>query len=382
MILKLYYNKNMKSNTSNTNMNKKQLGQFYTTNYAYILQNMYIPDNISNIIEPFAGAGDLLKFIDKDKDKYKIECYDIEPKNDFIIKRDTLLNPPNFNGAFVITNPPYLARNKSDDKEIYDKYNTNDLYKCFISLLIGSSCSGGILILPLNFLSSIRKADIKLREKFVKKYDIILCNIFEEQVFNDTSYSICCLQFSAKNDTSDSSICYIYPSNKRISFVLNAGNNYTIGGKIYNLPRNTKYKIDRATRLVKNEDDNLITNILVKCIDDSLYSKIGLSIVDDLTKEKHIDRSPNLTARSYAILVIEPRITVEEQSALVDKFNTYLNQYRDQYNSLFLTNYRESNSIARKRISFGLVYEICGYLLMDDEAAKATEASSVPASLS
>ena len=177
----------MKSNTSNTNMNKKQLGQFYTTNYAYILQNMYIPDNISNIIEPFAGAGDLLKFIYKDK----------------------------------------------------------------------------------------------------------------------------------------------------------------------------------ATRLVKNEDENLITNILVKCIDDSLYSKIGLSIVDDLTKEKYIDRSPNLTARSYAILVIEPRITVEEQSALVDKFNTYLNEYRDQYNSLFLTNYRESNSIARKRISFGLVYEICGYLLMD-----------------
>ena len=362
------------SNTSNTNMNKKQLGQFYTTNYAYILQNMYIPDNISNIIEPFAGAGDLLNFInDNDRDKYNIECYDIEPKKDFIIKRDTLLNPPNFNGAFVITNPPYLARNKSDDKEIYDKYNTNDLYKCFISLLIGSSCAGGILILPLNFLSSIRKADIKLREKFVKKYDIILCNIFEEQVFNDTSYSICCLQFSAKNYNSESGgdgcdggcDCYIYPSNKRISFVLNAGNNYTIGGKIYNLPRNTKYKIDRATRLVKNEDENLITNILVKCIDDSLYSKIGLSIVDDLTKEKHIDRSPNLTARSYAVLVIEPRITAEEQSALVDKFNTYLNEYRDQYNSLFLTNYRESNSIARKRISFGLVYEICGYLLMD-----------------
>lgn len=362
----------MKSNTSNTNMNKKQLGQFYTTNYAYILQNMYIPDNISNIIEPFAGAGDLLKFIYKDKDKYKIECYDIEPKKDFIIKRDTLLNPPNFNGAFVITNPPYLARNKSDDKEIYDKYNTNDLYKCFLSLLIGSSCSGGILILPLNFLSSIRKADIKLREKFGKKYDIILCNIFEEQVFNDTSYSICCLQFSAKNDTSggcdsseSGSDCYIYPSNKRISFVLNAGNNYTIGGKIYNLPRNTKYKIDRATRLIKNENENLITNILVKCIDDSLYSKIGLSIVDDLTKENHIDRSPNLTARSYAILVIEPMITAEEQSVLVNKFNTYLNEYRDKYNSLFLTNYRESNSIARKRISFGLVYEICGYLLMD-----------------
>jgi hypothetical protein len=39
-------------------MTKQLLGQFYTTNYTRILQNMYIPDNISNIIEPFAGAGD------------------------------------------------------------------------------------------------------------------------------------------------------------------------------------------------------------------------------------------------------------------------------------------------------------------------------------
>jgi hypothetical protein len=138
-------------------------------------------------------------------------------------------------------------------------------------------------------------------------------------------------------------------------------NNYTIGGEIYNLRKNTKYNIDRATKLTKNTED--FTNILVKCIDDNIHSKIGVSIVDDLTKEKYIDRTPNLTARSYAILVIEPKITLEEQSELVDKFNIYMTTYRDKYNSLFLTNYRESNTIARKRISFGLVYDICGELL-------------------
>jgi hypothetical protein len=323
---------------------------------------MYIPDNISNIIEPFAGAGDLLNFInDNDRDKYNIECYDIEPKKDFIVKRDTLLNPPNFDNAFVITNPPYLARNKCDDKEIFTKYNTNDLYKCFLQILISSRCLGGIIILPLNFLCSIRKADIELRKNFVERYDILICNIFEEQVFDDTSYTICCIQFRAKSDSNDSSSGYIYPSNKRISFVLNADNNYTIGGKIYNLEKNAKYKIDRATILVKNTED--LTSILVKCIDDSINSKIGLSIVDDATREKYIDKTPKLSARSYAVLVIEPKITLEEQRELVNKFNTYMDGYRDKYNSLFLTNYRESNSIARKRISFGLVYEICGYLL-------------------
>jgi hypothetical protein len=346
-------------------MNNRLLGQFYTTKYAYILQNMRIPEGIHSIIEPFAGNGDLLNFIEKEN--YNIECYDIEPKKDFIVRRDTLLYPPNFDDAFVITNPPYLARNKSSDKSVFDKYNTNDLYKCFLQILIGSRCVGGILILPLNFLCSIRKGDIEIRERFVNKYDITVCNIFEEQVFKDTSYSICSFQFRAKqtgdgvSSVSSECECHIYPENKIIHFTLCYENNYTIGGEIYNLRKNTKYKIDRATKLTKNTED--FTNILVKCIDDNIHSKIGMSVVDDLTKEKYIDRTPNLTARSYAILVIEPKITLEEQSELVDKFNTYMTTYRDKYNSLFLTNYRESNTIARKRISFGLVYDICGELL-------------------
>ena len=81
-------------------MSKKKLGQFYTTNYNYILKNITIPDDIKDIIEPFAGNGDLLNFIDKSK--YNIQCYDIDPKQDYIIKRDTLLDPPDFNNKYVI----------------------------------------------------------------------------------------------------------------------------------------------------------------------------------------------------------------------------------------------------------------------------------------
>ena len=43
--------------------------------------------------------------------------------------------------------------------------------------------------------------------------------------------------------------------------------------------------------------------------------------------------------------------------------NNYINNLREKYNSLFLTNYRESKDIARKRISFQLVYSIIGYIL-------------------
>jgi len=336
---------------------KQKLGQFYTTNYDYILQNLYIPKNIIKIIEPFAGNGDLLNFI-KDKEYYELECYDIEPTKDYIIEKNTILDPPNLNNSFILTNPPYLARNKSTDKILYDKYKTNDLYKCFIQILINKGCLGGILILPLNFICSIRKNDIELRKRFLTKYEIISMNIFEEQVFKDTSYTICSFQFKLRETDNNIIKFNIYPSNIELELKINNDNNYTIGGEIYNLKQSKDYKIERATRLTTNKE--FITNILVKCIDDN--NQIGLSLTDNI--DKYIDKTINLSSRSYAILIIEPKLTIEKQKELIEKFNSYIQEKRKIYNSLFLTNYRESkNNNARKRISFNLIYEICNYLL-------------------
>ena len=222
-------------------MTSQQLGQFYTTNYNYILSDIRCIDITNkNIIEPFAGSGDLLSFINLEKkDFFHIECYDIEPKKDFITKRDTLLNPPRYENKFIITNPPYLARNKSNDKIIFNKYNQNDLYKCFIQNLIENNCLGGILIIPLNFWCSIREMDINLRKNFLNIYNIVFINIFEEKVFDDTTYAICSFQFAKKEDNikkDENQIkCMVFPSKNIINFVLNSDNNYTIGGEIYNL---------------------------------------------------------------------------------------------------------------------------------------------------
>ena len=336
---------------------KQKLGQFYTTRYEYILQNMNIPSNISNIIEPFAGNGDLLNFIENED--INIECFDIDPKKPFINRRDTLVNPPDYDNKFIITNPPFLARNKSQDKTIYDKYNQNDLYKCFIETFIDTCCIGGIIIIPLNFWCSIRTSDVQLRKKFLEKFSIITLNIFEERVFDDTSYATCCFQFKIKTEEQDSINCFVYPEKINLNLVLNENNNYTIGGEIYNLPKNKKIKVERATS--KNKDDPNITNILAKCLDDNKNSKISLSMVSN--DKRIIDESPKLSARSYATLIIKPKLTLEKQEELVEKFNTYLEEQREKYHSLFLTNYRESNDIARKRISFNLVFDIVNYLI-------------------
>jgi len=343
----------------NYEKNKKiKLGQFYTKNYNYILNNFDIPADISTIVEPFAGEGDLLNFI-KEKEKYTIECYDLDPKHEYILQRDSLDNPPLYDNKFILTNPPYLARNKNNNKYLYDKYDCNDLYKCFLITLINSECSGGIIIIPLNFISSIRKSDIELRKKFLTKFTIIKINIFEEKVFEDTSYSVCSFQFIKKIDLIENEIeCFIYPHNKIIYINLSKNNNYTIGGEIYKLPKNSLYKIERATKLTT--ETGCITNIILKCLDDNINSKIRLEINEH---EKIIDMTENLSFRSYATLVIIPKIHIEKQIELVNKFNEYLHNQREKYNSLFLSNYRESNSIARKRISFELAFQICSHLL-------------------
>ena len=338
-------------------MSKTQLGQFYTTNYQYILSGMSIPDGTKNIIEPFVGNGDLLNFI-KNKENYNIEIYDIDPKYQNTIRQDTLNYPPDYSNKFVLTNPPYLARNKNKNKELYDKYKCNDLYKCFMINLIENVCEGGIIIIPLNFISSIRKADVILRKNFLEKYSINIINIFEEQVFDDTKYAVCSIYFTKKLDKISNIIdIFIYPSKKEMKIELNNENNFSIGGEIYKLPNNPEYKIQRAT---KNTKQN-ITNILLKCIDDNINNQLGFRMVSD--ENKYIDNTEKLSARSYATLVINKKLSLKQQQVLVNQMNNYITIQREKYNSLFLTNYRESNSIARKRISFDLAFKICNYVL-------------------
>lgn len=348
---------------------KKTLGQYYTTNYSYILTNINIPSYVYNIIEPFTGNGDLIKFIKEQEiynnKSYDIECYDIDPKNDYTIKQDTIETHPDYKGKYLITNPPYLARNKSNNKKLFNKYDVNDLYKCIIKEIVSNTCIGGILIIPLNFWSSIRISDIKLRKMFLEKYYVSLLNIFEEQVFDDTTYTICSFQFELKKDTNNELNIMIYPSKINMKIELNENNNYMIGGDIYNLKTNGLYKITRLTSKNKNIKS---TNVLVKCIDDNTNNMINMSYVED--DKIYIDNTPNYSSRTYASLIIEPYIDKQKQIQLIMKCNNFLNEYRKKYHSLFLANYRESKDIARKRISFDLIYLIVSYILENFDTAE------------
>ena len=110
-------------------------------------------------------------------------------------------------------------------------------------------------------------------------------------------------------------------------------------------------------------------------VSSKLPSAAALHLLFGLAQSTHVVRNrlfpmpmiwANLSARSYATLIIEPKLNEEEQKKLIKKFNDYLENQREKYHSLFLTNYRESNSIARKRISFKLLFSIVNYLLQTE----------------
>lgn len=341
--------------------NKKTLGKYMTTNYDYILQGMSIPKSVSHIVEPFAGDGKLIEFCMKTHSHITMSYYDIQPEAEKIVKRDTLHDPPDYSNAFVVTNPPYIARNKNKNKDIYDKYGLNDLYKCFIHNLCETPAFGGIIIIPINFLSSIRKRDIQLRKEFFTVYDITRINVFEEKVFTDARCSVCSIQFKKKIRICDNTKLniHIYPTKDHFTAIVNSKTSYSIGGKIYNLPTSDKYKF---TRLVLSNMNVNHTCIVVKCIDDNKTKQICASIVPP--SDVYIDNTKGGTNRTYITLVSSLALSESQQKILADGFNDYIRKHRSQYRSLFLPNFRDNSDIARKRISFDLVYKVFGYIAL------------------
>lgn len=309
----------------------------YTTKAQEICANLvkYIPDGVQ-LIEPYVGDGDLLPLFPN----ANWEKYDIEEK-DGAIKQDTLLTPPDFKNKWVITNPPYLAKNKAQDKTIFNKYGTDDLYKA--SLLSMLDCEGGILIIPTNFLTDEKTSDI--RKKFLDIFEILEINIFTEPVFITTTYSVCSFAFKRKENISNQNFnVNIQPQNVSVNIVINPDYGYRIAGEFYNSLSDVN---NIFGRLVGKTSNDYITNIKLYAID-TRNERIRVEYNENHYEGKNTDRT-------YATFTCEKELTKEQELKLVEEFNKQLEDFRNKYFDLSMTNYRDYN---RKRIGFTFAYEL------------------------
>ncbi len=347
--------------------NKKNLGQFFTKKSSYIVGNLLnvFPDK-AEVIDPFVGEWDLLNLL---PNTCSVKGYDISPQPHYpnTIKQNTLINPPDYIGKWIFTNPPYLARNKNnnisnknsqyqlENEKLYNTYNLNDLYKIALKTIL--NCNGGVIIVPLNFFC---EENAEIRKLFLSKFRILQLNVFEETVFEDTSYTVCSFSFTRSEEEikSQDILVKFFPTNVEKKFNIKNISNFRLGSEFYSIIENkTKIKISRLI-----EGDTQTSHIKLRAIDSgSVNGKIKLEWVD----YPYIDKTPKKTERSFCSFKFDDiELTENEEKIIIQEFNILMEKYREEYNSLFLTNFRNSsNSYARKRISFDVVYNIIGYII-------------------
>ncbi len=377
-------------------MIKTQLGQFFTTNSDYILQGLEEFVKNKEITDPFAGNQDLFSWAKKNKCK-KIAGFDCDKNytdGKKVFLNDSINNPKKY--KFVLTNPPYLHKNKADKKTKDNffsgaHFSFEDLYQVSIYSLLDSK--EGILIVPLNFLCAENSK--KIRNLFFEKFKIIRLNIFSQQVFEDTTYNVISFYYKKKKNFEDKNkiSAIIFPKKEKINFIIERKYGWQLGGNFINQVKNAKnyleifrltedfiksgsHEVKMALQNVKeirnfNINENiknfLEKNILfLRAIDSKNGKKIQL---EDIRKYNILGLVGKSTSRNMAHIIFGQEISIEEQEKLMQEFNQELNQNRKKYFSFFLTNFRDNN---RKRISFGFTYKLLNYLYGQKHSKQST----------
>ena len=365
---------------------KQQLGQFFTTNSDYILQGLEKFVRNKDILDPFAGNQDLINWSRKNHCKKAIG-FDCDKKyidNKNVFYNDSINSDRKYN--FVCANPPYLHKNKADQKTkkrffsgAYSDFE--DLYQVSIFSIL--NCEEGILIVPLNFLCAENSK--KTRNQFFNKFEILKLNIFSEQVFKDTTYNVISFYFRKKKENLEKNkiSATIFPKKKQINFTIERKYNWQLGGDFVDRIKNTEnhlgvfrltedclksgeYEIGLAFQNIKNRKSLRISKDIKDLIEKNILflraidSKNGKKIqLEDIRKYGVAGLVGKNTSRNMAHLIFKEEIPINDQIELMECFNEELNRGRSKYLSFFLTNFRDNN---RKRISFELAYRFLNYI--------------------
>ncbi|MEK6885001.1 MAG: hypothetical protein AABY22_35545, partial [Nanoarchaeota archaeon] len=230
------------------------------------------------------------------------------------------------------------------------------------------------------------------RKIFFDKFRIVKMNCFTKKVFSDTTYNVIAFYYKKNRKPVDSFDIKttIFPENKKITISLHRKYDWTIGGDII---RNIKYQ-DNFLGIYRLTEEHLAQNpgsikistaynhidskakatISKKLFDDIKSNIIFLRAIDSGSEEGKIKlediRKYNLhclvskeSSRHMIHLMFTKAMSIENQEKIIEIFNNTINDFRDKYSSLFLTNFRDNG---RKRISFDFVYKMINYIYQKD----------------
>ena len=334
--------------------NKQALGQFYTTCADALLSNTpFAYERIvlgRPVLDPFAGQGNLLDWA-KNVGATTVRGYDLFPKRPAFICRDTLLDPPDYKGFVVVTNPPYLNANKcrQGDKRPYAKWDTNDYYKCFLASLEPHGCDEALVILPGNFICESRGA---ARRRLFETHHIVSARYWNQQTFEDATTSICVLHLRRGQRDFQSFSLNLVQENLVVPVVLEDKYNYLWGKDFFDYIEGHSIIVVKTDKGMPEPNTRMVLSLL-----DWGRWPSGLNF----NSGDPIYCNPN-SFTTYQITLPQFNLTITQQKSVVTHFNAKLTQYRSQYYDLFLANYMGPG---QKILSRGYMHALLGRVLAD-----------------
>ena len=333
-----------------------EYNKFYSISNE-LVSNVELSDYIDSstlIIEPFVGEYDLLKLFSNIISNNPIRAYDIinpysNPpfENCVYTQLDTFLNVvfEDVKDAFIITNPPYRAKNKlpSDMKVRYKSLlsDVNDLYQIFIKQLISNRwfIGGGFIIVPSNFIFGKQSGNILT--SFLKYFQINILNIFEKKVFENTTQSVVSILFTRKKKNINNFKCTLFRENEQIP-ISKERFEYIIN---FDFTREYCLNSDLIVMRNYNTPNGMFkTDIRISLLDYNMKAYIEHTTSDD-----------KITDRAFMTVCLNREFNNDQQNKIVEEFNTLLSDLRKKTYSLVLTSYREFD---RKRLTFEEAYLI------------------------
>lgn len=399
---------------------KKNLGQHFTPKiitdrYLSVFRAIYKKD--LTIVDPFVGEGNLLiAFLDtlsiEEASNYinrlKIKGYDYDNKVilrlkkifkdryntdsrilDLIFKKnnsllDNIIRPDDF----IITNPPYLARNTAktkfpkDYKRNFSKNNFHDYYEMSLFKYIKND---GIWILPSNIYSNMKLEELRVT-LFKNSYIDLLC-VYESPVFKNTRISVTSF-VKYKKDKEQNNIDFTFinkKGHKSMSIDIDNGVLCNEWSKMIHKKKSPIEKVDQGIQrkhlssgnnkvCIINEEyeieylqiDNKTLNLLkrnhliLRTVDTgSPDGNMGLYLLKDLFDHLFVDHQPialltKKTSRLYTQIIFKDDLSIKQQVDIKNEFNKKIEYFRDKTNLVMVTNFKNTTGAgkSRKRIGF------------------------------
>lgn len=152
------------------------------------------------ILEPFAGANNLVKTLAAMNWCGEWRAYDIRPAAAGVRRRDTIAGFPR-GYSVVVTNPPWLARNSATRRKLpYPQTAHDDLYKHCLDLCLQNAAYVAAII-PASFLRTRLFRD-----------RLFAADIIGGRLFADTENPVCLAMFCPQADGDFS----VYENGRRI----------------------------------------------------------------------------------------------------------------------------------------------------------------------